>query len=101
MNGMACLTLADATAYRAATDAAAGYPRDGVDIGGGIHASVVQSRTFHQGNVLPHPTLALAAVIPWDATMIALAVAPPAGATVQIMDATWIPVVAIGQAVVG
>jgi hypothetical protein len=99
MNGLSCLTLSDANTYRAATDTAAGYPKDGINIGGGIHASVAEGRTYHQANVLPHPTLALAAVVPWDAAMIGLAVAPPAGATVQIMDASWIPVVSVGQTI--
>lgn len=38
--------LANATAFRNAIDAVFGYPRDGVDIGGGVHATAAQSRTL-------------------------------------------------------
>ena len=39
-------------------DVAYGCPIDGIDIGGGVHASKAQSQTVHYGPVLKHPTLA-------------------------------------------
>lgn len=81
---------ADADAYSAAIDVKLGYPRNGVDIGAGIHAPQVVSRTLRYGAVLKHPVLAKWAYFPEDATVDAQGVALPIGATDnQTLDATW------------
>lgn len=101
MTALVCLTLADAQAYQAAVDTKVGYPRDGVDIGAGIHASKAEGRTYHHAAVLPHPTLPQAAYLDNtalgdDTTGGKQAVAKPVGAVVQALDATWTPAVAVG-----
>lgn len=45
----------EADAVQAAIDTAAGYPRNGVDVGKGIHVPAAQSRTLHQFDVVKHP----------------------------------------------
>jgi hypothetical protein len=45
----------DATDLQTKIDASAGYPKNGVDLGKGIHASKVQSQTVHQYEVIQHP----------------------------------------------
>lgn len=37
---------------------AGGYPRAGIDVGGGIHAPAAQTKTTGYADVLKHPTLA-------------------------------------------
>ena len=100
MTALVCVSLADAQAYQAAIDLKQGYPRDGVDIGGGIHATKTEGRTVHQANVKPHPTLTVVAYM--DDTAIGddtnagkTKVTVPVGATVQTLDATWFPVLQV------
>lgn len=92
MTAIVCALQADADSYSATIDAKLGYPKDGIDIGGGIHATKLESRTLRHNKVLKHPTLANWAY-PRDAIETAQAVALPLGATVQVLDATWFPAV--------
>lgn len=96
MTGLVCLTLADATKYQTDIDTKQGYPRDGVNIGGGIHASAAEGRTYHQAGVLPNPKDATAAylddtAVGDDTTGGKQAVAKPAGSVVTQLDAAWFP----------
>lgn len=101
MTAIVCLAQSDADTYSAAIDAKLGYPKPGVDIGGGIHVPPAQSVTVRYGLVQKHPTLAQWAY-PDDAAVIGAAIALPVGATVQLLDATWTPAVAqTGQAAIG
>lgn len=95
MTALICLSSTDANKYQSDVDAAQGYPKDGIDIGGGIHASKAESRTYHQANVMKHPVNAVWAYL--DDTTIgdAKGVAKPVGATVQVLDATWFPAAVI------
>jgi hypothetical protein len=43
-------------------DASCGYPKDGQDIGGGVHVPVEQGRTYHYASVIKHPVLDLYAI---------------------------------------
>lgn len=45
----------EADALQADIDLSAGYPKNGVDIGGGIHVPKGQSQTLHQYDVVKHP----------------------------------------------
>jgi hypothetical protein len=96
VNCLACITLADAQTFRAQLDTAQGYPKNAVDIGGGVHASAAESRTLHGSSVIPNPTLPTAAVVPFDARDAALGLSQPIGATVQAFD----PLVWYGASVV-
>lgn len=51
-----CSTQAAAQALSDAVDAALGYPRAGVDIGGGVHAPASQSVTARYSYIIQHPT---------------------------------------------
>jgi len=100
MTALVCLTLADATLYQAAIDVKQGYPRDGVDIGGGIHASKAEGRTYHQAGTLKHPTLSTAAYL--DDTALGddtqggkQAVAKPLGSAVAMLTPDWFPAVVV------
>lgn len=44
-------------AIAAELDARLGYPFDGIDIGGGVHAPPEQSRTLRRADVIKHPSL--------------------------------------------
>lgn len=100
MSAIVFTQQSDADAYSAAVDAKLGYPRPGVDMGGGLHAPPAQGATTRYGGVQKHPTLTLWAY-PNDPAVAAAAIALPVGATVQVLDATWTPAVQTGQAVVG
>lgn len=50
-------TLADAGVLRARVAARLGYPKPGLDIGGGLHVSAAESRTDFYTNFRKHPTL--------------------------------------------
>lgn len=50
-------SLAEATAKSDAIDLAMGYPKEGVNIGSGPHASATQSRTYRHQSIVAHPTL--------------------------------------------
>lgn len=56
MRAIVFATQAAALAGIASLDAVLGYPRDGVDIGGGVHAPAAASRTATWAIALPHPT---------------------------------------------
>ena len=85
--------LATATTFRNALDVQLGYPKPGIDVGGGVHAPPAQSVTPHYAGVLKHPTLATCAILS-DATITpvvtaaanALAVAVPVSTA---LDGTW------------
>ena len=91
MNGIVfpSASLAAATALRAAYDAAFGYPKAGVDVGGGRHALSTDSVTVTCAAILMHPTLPQVA-IQESAEMIGKrsTVGVGAGAE-QALDATW------------
>jgi len=48
--------LAAIQAIQAKLDAALGYPKEGVKVGGGLHASKAESTTLHHAPILKHPT---------------------------------------------
>lgn len=87
---------ADANGYSAAVDAKLGYPKPGVDIGGGIHVPPAQSVTVRYGNVFPHPTLPQW-MYPDNPTQpsvepnVTKQVPVPVTASEQTIDATWFP----------
>lgn len=62
MTGIVFSVQTDATRLQRAVDGLLGYPRDGVDVGGGRHVSPT-FRTERHNTVLPHPTLPSWAVI--------------------------------------
>jgi hypothetical protein len=88
MNGLICLTKADADAFAAAVDSSLGFPRDGVPIGPGPHVAPAKCRDVHYSTPTKHPTLPQWAV-PFDGTVSGIPVAKPIGAIVQALDATW------------
>lgn len=49
--------LASLEAIQAKLDAELGYPFEGADIGGGIHAPPEQSRTLRRVDIIKHPSL--------------------------------------------
>ena len=87
-------TLAAATtSLQPAVDAAMGYPRAGLDIGGGIHVPAAQSVTQTYFSPIKHPTLSEWAYV-YDSEVAGI-VGPnavgwglPAPVT---LDATWFP----------
>lgn len=89
---MAHLVFTDqptATAFAAAIDADFGYPKDGVRVGGGIHASRAEGRTTRYAGILKHPTLSRWAY-PEDPVVRGKEGRVPIGtATRQTLDATW------------
>jgi hypothetical protein len=86
---------ATAASLQASVDAEQGYPKAGVNVGGGIHMSgpfVTQTHAFP----LQHPTLAEWAY-PADGVTV-----PIVGATIGLpapsaLDATWIGATAVGE----
>lgn len=88
-------TQATALTAQSTLDTDAGYPKAGVDIGGGIHAPPSQSITAHYQAVWQHPTL-LEWAIMIDGTVSANAVSLSAaiGTALPVpttLDATWFP----------
>lgn len=47
----------DAQSFQAKCDQVLGYPKPGVDIGGGTHVPPAESVTTHEADVRKHPTL--------------------------------------------
>lgn len=95
MTGYVFSLQATALTFRSNVDSLCGYPKPGVDIGGGIHVPPAQSVTVHAHMVLPHPTLAeWAHLISAEVSAVA-AQAATASATVlpavTTLDATWFP----------
>lgn len=92
MNIVQTLTQADAIALQAAVDAQLGYPKNGVDVGGGLHVPAAQSRT----TTAAAPMQKAASVIwglPIGSDMVAVigaAVPLPGGAAVVALDNTWL-----------
>lgn len=80
-------TKPEADAYSAKVDTAFGYPKPGVDIGGGIHAPAALSVTTRQADVLEKPTKD-AYAYPVDAASLAKEPAP-AGKPPVTLDASW------------
>jgi len=80
---------ADADAFSAAVHAKTGpYPKEGIDVGGGIHMPKAQCAAVRYANVRKHPTNAEWAYV-HDATVEAQAIALPPDATVKALDASW------------
>jgi len=82
---------ADLTTLAANVDARLGYPSNGVNIGGGIHAAPAQSRTIRHGQVIRHPTLSQWRY-PWDQRVqdeVPRGLNIPPSATPTVLDGTW------------
>ena len=62
MTGLIVNNFGHATAILARVNARLGYPKAGVDIGGGLHATALQSMTTSHASVRAHPTLSLWAI---------------------------------------
>lgn len=88
MTALVFATQAEADAYAAKVDAAYGYPKPGVNVGGGIHVPAEQSRTLRHDNVLEKPVTKDAWAYPVDAAVLAKEPAP-AGKTATTLDASW------------
>jgi hypothetical protein len=87
-------SMVDATSFSASMDARLGYPKAGVNIGPGLHASIAEGTTLRHGEVVQHPTL-MAWRYPDDGpvkTEIGKGLVLPITATEQTLDATWFPV---------
>jgi len=89
MTGIVYLSQAPADAQSTSVDVALGYPRDGVDVGGGIHCTPAQSRTYRHAQVIQHPTL-LQWAYPVDAINSPV-ISPVVLATAVVLDTTWFP----------
>jgi hypothetical protein len=82
------------SAWATTVDASQGYPRAGVDIGGGLHVSVLDGTTYRYASVYQHPTLSMWAYLS-DATTVA-ALAATAGKPIPTqLDATWIGAITV------
>lgn len=79
-----------ADAIQAKIDAAYGYPRDGVDIGGGIHVHPSLSRTLHAQAVIAHPDGKQFAAVTDDVDSSKLAAQDKTAVDAAVtLDATW------------
>jgi hypothetical protein len=72
VNGLILPTAAAFGQVTAMTARAGGYPRAGVDVGGGIHAAPAQSVTTAPVAAYTHPTDGTRSIIPIDAAADAL-----------------------------
>jgi hypothetical protein len=78
---------ATALAWAASVDTAQGYPKAGVDIGGGVHVPPAQSLTVRYAGIYQHPTLPLWAYLSDAITSPAItSLLPPIPVA---LDATW------------
>lgn len=80
-------------AYSAKVDAALGYPKAGVDVGGGVHALPSQSVTQRWADPIEHPTQKgtfAYCVDGLDTTKLAKSESDQA-ATAQVLTADWTP----------
>jgi len=93
MTELVFTVLADANVFASSADSRLGYPKNGVDVGGGVHVSTAQGRTFQHAAVVKHPTLSLWRY-PWDAVVqgeVGKGLTVPVTATPTVLDATWFP----------
>lgn len=87
-----CLNQTDALALQAALDTQLGYPRAGVNVGGGVHVPPAQAVTTHAAVPFKHPVSTLWAVqeSPEISSVVGGPVAIPIGATAHTsLDGTW------------
>lgn len=96
MSSIVFTSQSDANSFAAAVDAKLGYPRTGVNVGGGVHGPNVT--TQRHSDVLPHPTLPQWAYVAYDATAQGVVNAavnpvpiPVTGTVVAALDSTWSP----------
>jgi hypothetical protein len=87
-------TQANASSWASTVDTAQGYPKAGVNIGGGQHCSVAEGTTKHYGPSLQHPTLQLWAYIS-DSTTVPLLVGATALPVPAALDSTWVGATAV------
>lgn len=93
MNAIVFTARGDADSISTAIDTRLGYPKPGVDIGGGVHAPPAQTVTIRYGDVERHPTLALWRY-PYDTPVqgeVGRGLAIPVTGAVSALDATWFP----------
>lgn len=98
MNAIIFLSQAAADTASAAYDARLGYPKPGVDVGGGRHAAPTVSVTIRASDVLKHPTLPQWAYPESDEVVSARAVVGLRGGVEQALDTTWFPAVLLAIA---
>jgi hypothetical protein len=79
---------AETRAYATQVDAAMGYPRDGVDVGGGIHVPLEMGRTMSHADLRVHPVLRQWAY-PVDDPEVLRRVPAPEGRTPIDLPADW------------
>lgn len=85
MNAIIFLNLLDAEEFESSVDAAMGYPKGGVDMGGGIFAPHTQ--TLHASYIQPHPTESKWAYMVFDEIIQTL---PPEKTVVELTN-DWFP----------
>lgn len=90
MRAVVCDTQLKADTFSATIDTRLGYPKFGVDIGGGIHLPRNASRTLRHAGVFKHPTLSLWAYTD-DEVGPRESIPLPPGASAQLLDSTWFP----------
>jgi len=94
MNAFIFVAATDAQSTQSDCDTRLGYPKPGVDIGGGVHVPPAQSSTVHEAPVLKHRTLTQWAFL---STPNVQAILPTVKAdlpavtigTATALDATW------------
>lgn len=94
MNAYTFAALATAQSAQSTVDVARGYPKAGVNVGGGIHVSPLFVTVTHD-HVYQHPTLSLWAYVSDAVTSVALAAfggLPVAAA----LDVTWVGMTVVG-----
>lgn len=101
MIGIVCLSAADAATFQSGVNVKLGYPKPGLNIGGGFHAPPEQTVTTSYTGIMQHPTLLQWACVPDDALVQAQSVALPVGAVAATLDTTWFPVAVALEAIVG
>lgn len=92
MTGVVTLTKADALTLQTNLDNRLGYPRNGIDVGGGFHQPISACRSLTSSAPIQNPnTLAWAVpTSPEITAVIGASVSLPPGATIQTLDTTWI-----------
>lgn len=87
---------ADALAVQAKVDSLAGYPKPGIDVGGGLHVAPAKSVSTHAANVLSNlggTAWALISCSEVDANVAAASLATAVALTAKVaLDTTWYPV---------
>lgn len=104
MSSIVFTLQSDAQSFASAVDAKLGYPRAGVNVGGGIHGPSVT--TQRHSDVLQHPTLPQWAFLAYDATAQGVVNAsvnpvpvPATGTIVASLDASWVGATVLGASV--